>query len=90
MVKIGRKQTRPNTLVSFASVRWRTLAEKVYWLLFLLICYGRNVLDVKLIKLINIVLRSDEHKAAFTIYLSSSLIYQGPRYVLELRGAYEA
>ena len=30
MVKIGRQKTRPNTLVSAASVRWRTLAEKVY------------------------------------------------------------
>ena len=30
MVKIGRKKNRPNALVSFASVRWRTLAEKVY------------------------------------------------------------
>ena len=29
MVKIGRKKNRPNTLVYFASVRWRTLAEKV-------------------------------------------------------------
>ena len=30
MVKIGRQKTRPNTLVSASSVRWRTLAEKVY------------------------------------------------------------
>ena len=30
MVKIERKKIRPNTLVSAASVRWRTLAEKVY------------------------------------------------------------
>ena len=30
MVKIGRQKNRPNTLVSAASVRWRTLAEKVY------------------------------------------------------------
>ena len=29
MVKIGRKKSRPNTLVSAASARWRTLAEKV-------------------------------------------------------------
>ena len=28
MVKIGRQKNRPNTLVSAASVRWRTLAEK--------------------------------------------------------------
>ena len=31
MVKIGRQKNRPNTLVSAASVRWRTLAEKVYY-----------------------------------------------------------
>ena len=31
MVKIGRQKSRPNTLVSAASVRWRTLAEKVYY-----------------------------------------------------------
>ena len=31
MVKIGREKTRPNTLVSAASVRGRTLADKVYW-----------------------------------------------------------
>ena len=30
MVKIGSHTNRPNTLVSAASVRWRTLAEKVY------------------------------------------------------------
>ena len=30
MVKIGRQQNRPNTLVSPAPVGWRTLAEKVY------------------------------------------------------------
>ena len=30
MVKIGREKTRPNTLVSAASVRGRTLADKVY------------------------------------------------------------
>ena len=30
MVKTGRQKNRPNTLVSAASVRWRTLAEKVY------------------------------------------------------------
>ena len=30
MVKIGRQKNRPNTLVSASSVRWRTLAEKVY------------------------------------------------------------
>ena len=34
MVKIGRQKTRPNTLVSVASVRWRTLAEKVYYASF--------------------------------------------------------
>ena len=34
MVKIGRKKSRPNTLVSAASVRWRTLAEKVYCIVF--------------------------------------------------------
>ena len=28
--QIGRQQTRPNTLVSAASFRWRTLAKKVY------------------------------------------------------------
>ena len=31
MVKIGGQKTRPNTLVSAASVRGRTLADKVYW-----------------------------------------------------------
>ena len=31
MVKIGRQKNRPNTLVSPAPVRWRTLAEKVYY-----------------------------------------------------------
>ena len=31
MVKIGREKTRPNTLVSAASVRGRTLADKVYY-----------------------------------------------------------
>ena len=30
MVKIGREKSRPNTLVSAASVRGRTLADKVY------------------------------------------------------------
>ena len=30
MLKIGREKTRPNTLVSAASVRGRTLADKVY------------------------------------------------------------
>ena len=30
MVKIGGQKTRPNTLVSAASVRGRTLADKVY------------------------------------------------------------
>ena len=30
MVKIGGKQTRPNTVVSAASVRGQTLADKVY------------------------------------------------------------
>ena len=33
MVKIGGcPKNQPNTLVSAASVRWRTLAEKIYWL----------------------------------------------------------
>ena len=31
MVKIGRQKSRPNTLVSASSVRWRTLAENVYY-----------------------------------------------------------
>ena len=31
MVKIGRQKNRPNTLVSPAPVRWRTLAVKVYY-----------------------------------------------------------
>ena len=34
MVKIGREKTRPKTLVSAASVRGRTLADKVYWMCF--------------------------------------------------------
>ena len=33
MVKIGREKNRPNTLVSAASVRGRTLADKVCCLL---------------------------------------------------------
>ena len=33
MVKIGRQKNRPNTLVSAAFVRGRTLAEKVYYFL---------------------------------------------------------
>ena len=32
MVKIGREKTQPNTLVSAASVRGRTLADKVYYM----------------------------------------------------------
>ena len=39
MVKIGREKTRPNTLVSAASVRGRTLADKVYCQAVLLQCY---------------------------------------------------
>ena len=36
MVKIGRQKNRPNTLVSAATVRWRTLAEKVYCIIKIL------------------------------------------------------
>ena len=34
MVKIGRQKNRPNTFVSPAPVGWRTLAEKVYSILW--------------------------------------------------------
>ena len=44
MVKIGRQKNRPNTLVSPATVGWRTLAEKVYYIKYLL--YYNNIREL--------------------------------------------
>ena len=45
MVKIGREKTRPNTVVSAASVRGRTLADKVYYMATYIIPALRNPRD---------------------------------------------